>query len=924
MAKQKDKPDINVGQKGRVVSKRIVEEMKTSYIDYSMSVIVSRALPDVRDGLKPSQRRILVAMNDLGLHSKAHYRKSAKIAGDTTGNYHPHGESIVYPTMVKMAQDFSMRYPLVDGQGNFGSIDGDPPAQMRYTEARMTKLTQEVLKGLDKGTVLYTPNYDGTTLEPTVLPSAYPNILCNGADGIAVGMATKIPPHNLGEVVDAVIAMIDKKNQWKGTAIFNKLREDREKKEKIPQVLASKPEDYLQSYTHLDDPKLEEKLDEIKAQLSVTSKQNEEETPKDEGPVTLYPQFESDISIDELISIIPAPDFPTGASVYDQEEIKEAYATGRGRILIRAKASIEETKGGKFQIIITEIPYQVNKAHMIEKIANLVKNKRVEGISDLRDESNREGIRVVIDLKKSATPKTVLNKLYKYTELQKSFNANMIALVDGQPQTLTLKQILELFLTHRIEVNIRRFEYELSQNKYRSHILEGLQKALDFLDEVISTIRASKTQEKAKDNLIKKFQFTEVQAQAILDMQLRRLAALERQKIEDEYKEIKKTIKGIEEILTDDGKILDVVKNELTEIKEKYGDDRRTKVYKGKVDEIAEEDLVAEEETFVTLSNAGYIKRMPPSTYHTQKRGGKGITGAKTKEGDYIEHAVTCSTHDDIIFFTNQGKAYTAKAYDIPEFGRTAKGIPVINLINIEQDELITSLLKRDKRGFGKGIHDGEKVEGETKEEKEKSVNYKYLFFATKKGTVKKTKLSEFESIRSNGLISIKLEKEDELGWVVPTTGEDEIILITKFGRSIRFKEEDVRDTGRNTMGVRGIQFKESDDEVVSMEVVESNNDILLTISENGMGKMTKLSEYPTQGRAGQGVYTFRVTGKTGKLVVARIIKDKNETEIVMISKNGVVIRISTKDIAQLKRQTSGVRVMRMDDGDSVSSIAIL
>lgn len=921
MAKAKEKQEIDVAPKGKIVSKRIVDEMKSSYIDYSMSVIVSRALPDVRDGLKPSQRRILVAMNDLGLHPTSHYRKSAKIAGDTTGNYHPHGETIVYPTMVKMAQEFSMRYPLVDGQGNFGSIDGDPPAQMRYTEARMTKIAQELLRGLDKGTVVYTPNYDGTTLEPTVLPSAIPNILCNGVDGIAVGMATKIPPHNLGEIIDATISMINKKNKWEGTAIFNKLRKAREKKEKIPQVLQAKPQDYLESYTHSDDPKLEEKLEEIRSQLSVTSKETEEEKPESEGPVTLYPQFESDITVDELLEIIPAPDFPTGASVYDQEQIKEAYATGRGRVLIRAKASIEETKGGRFQIIVTEIPYQVNKAHMIEKIADLVKNKRVEGISDLRDESNREGIRVVIELKKTATPKTVLNKLYKYTELQKAFNANMIALVDGQPQTLTLKKILELFLSHRIEVNIRKLEHELSQSKYRAHILEGLKKALDFLDEVIATIRGSKTQEDAKKNLIKKFEFTDVQAQAILDMQLRRLAALERQKIEDEHKEIKKRIKEIEEILGQDDLILGIIKTELTEIKEKFGDKRRTKVYKGKVDEIAVEDMVAEEETFVTVSNAGYIKRMPPSTYHTQKRGGKGVTGAKTKEGDFIKHAITCSTHDDLIFFTNQGKAYTAKAYDIPEFGRTAKGIPVINLINIEQDELITSLLKKDKRGFGKSLHDVEEAGEKSKKQQEK---YKFLFFATKKGTIKKTELSEFENIRSNGLISIRLENEDELGWVLPTTGEDQIVLITMDGRSIRFNEKDVRQTGRNTMGVRGIQFKKDSDEVVSMEVIESDEDLLLTISENGLGKMTKLSEYPTQGRAGQGVFTFRVTDKTGSVMVATIIKNKEETELVVISKNGVVIRMSTKDIAQLKRQTSGVRLMRMAKDDQVSSLALL
>jgi DNA gyrase subunit A len=906
-----------------------------------MSVIVSRALPDVRDGLKPSQRRILVVLNDLGLSPTSHYRKSAKIAGDTTGNYHPHGESIVYPTMVKLAQDFSMRYQLVDGQGNFGSIDGDPPAQMRYTEARMKKLTQEMLKNLDKGTVLYTPNYDGMTLEPTVLPSAFPNILCNGADGIAVGMATKIPPHNLGEIIDALQSMIRRKNKWEGTAIYNKLRLDREKKEKIPQVLESRAENYLESYTHKDDPKLEEKLAEIKEKLSVSNKINEEKDPKTEGPITLYPQFESNITVDDLVEYIPGPDFPTGALAYDQSEIKNAYATGRGRILIRAKAMIEESKGGKFRIIITEIPYQVNKAHMIEKMAGLVKNKRVEGISDIRDESNREGIRVVIDLKKTAQPKTVLNKLYKYTELQKSFSANMIALVDGQPQTLTLKRILELFLTHRLEVTIRKYEFQISQSKYRLHILEGLRKALDHLDEVISTIRKSKTQDEAKENLIEKFKFSDVQAQAILDMQLRRLAALERKKIADEYKETKAKIKGMEEILADPSKVLTVIKDELTEMKKKHSDPRRTKMYKGKVDEIAEEDMVAKEETFVTLSKAGYIKRTPPSTYQIQKRGGKGITGAKTKEGDYIEQAITCNTHDDIIFFTNRGRAFDIKAFEVPEFGRNAKGIPVVNLINLDQDELITTLLMKGEHGFGtsendidikedidkkpaKGDTSKTSAQGSASGRKKKPKNSKYLFMATKNGTVKKTAISEFENIRSNGLISIKLEKDDELGWVVPTTGRDEIILVSKYGRSIRFKEKDVRHTGRNTMGVRGIAFKEEDDEVVSMQFVEDNKDLLLVISENGMGKMTKLSGYPTQGRAGQGVFTFRVKPKTGNVVVSKIIKNKDDTEIVLISKKGIVIRVGTKGIAQLGRQTSGVKIMKLNKGDAVAAIAVL
>lgn len=921
----KNEPKETTKKHVNIVERSIVDEMKESYIDYSMSVIFSRALPDVRDGLKPSQRRILVVTNDLNLYPNAKYRKSAKIAGDTTGNYHPHGETIVYPTMVKLAQEHNMRYLLIDGQGNFGSIDGDPPAQMRYTEARMTKITQEMLRDLNKGTVEYTPNYDGTKLEPWVLPSAIPNLICNGADGIAVGMATKIPPHNLTEVVDALTDMIEKGNSWKGTAIYNTLRKDREKKEKIPQTLKENPKDLLESYVDTNAKDIEAEFEGLRQQLSVSDNKTEEDKPAKEGPVTLYPPFESDITIEELMNHIPGPDFPTYGLVYDQKEIMNAYATGRGRILTRAKASITEGSGGKYQIIVTEIPYQVNKAHMVEKIAHLVKTKRIEGIADLRDESNREGIRVVIDLKKSAQPKTVLNKLYKYTEMQKAFNANMIALVDGQPRTLSLKQILEHFLSHRIAVVIRKFEFELAQARYRAHILEGLKIALDNLDEVIATIRASKTQEDAKDNLIKKFDLSEVQAQAILDMQLRRLAALERQKIEEEYKEVLKSIKEIDALLSSPEKILEHIKDGLKEIRDNFGDERRTKVYKGKVDEIAEEDLVAAEDTFVTVSNSGYIKRMPPSTYKVQNRGGKGVVGATTKEGDYIEHAITCNTHDTIVLFTNQGKAFEITAYEIPESSRTAKGLPIVNLVQLEQDEQVTALLSRSK----KGLSDADQTqEGQTKndEKPKKKIErkpYKYLFMATINGTVKKTKLSEFDSIRSNGLISIKLDQGDQLKWVRPSTGRDEIMLVTSYGRSIRFNEKDVRPTGRNTRGVRGIAFKKDADEVISMDIVREEEDMLLTISENGYGKMTLLSEYPLQGRAGQGVFTFRVNEKTGNLVVARIL-DHPDRELVLISRHGQVIRSELKQIAKLKRHTSGVRVMRLNKGDTVAAMALM
>ncbi len=954
---KKEEVSYETPEGGRIVERSIIDEMKSSYIDYSMSVIVSRALPDVRDGLKPSQRRVLVVLNDLGLLPNAKYRKSAKICGDTTGNYHPHGESIVYPTMVKLAQDFNMRYRLVDGQGNFGTIDGDPPAQMRYTEARMTKYTQSLLKDLEKGTVSFIPTYDGTNLEPTVLPSSFPNLLCNGAEGIAVGMATKIPPHNLREVVDAMVAMIDRGNAWNGNAIYNTLRKERESKERIPHTLSQTPKDLLESYIHADDPDAEVKMQEIRDRLAEASKakshqqsdtapsipsSSTEVSPQDtentvgasdsvtpatsfssETVTTVYPDFESEMTVEEIMQFIPGPDFPTYGQIYDRKEILNAYATGRGRILMRAKAAIVENKSGRFDIIITEIPYQVNKAHLVEKIADLVKEKRVEGISGLRDESNREGMRIVVELKKAVQPKTVLNKLYKYTEMQKAFNANMIALVDGQPRILTLKQLLEHFLSHRLQIVIRRYEFEIAQAKYRGHILEGLKIALDHLDEVIATIRASKTQEDAKENLIKKFDLTEVQAQAILDLPLRRLAALERQKIEDELKDILKTIGALEALLASPDQILKNIKDELVELKEKLGDDRRTKVFKGQVDDIEEEDLIAAEETFVTVTSAGYIKRTPPDTYKVQNRGGKGISGATTKEDDYIAHAITCNTHDTIVFFTTRGKAFELRAFEIPEYGRQAKGIPIVNLVQLEQDELVTALLTRGKKGIvdEDQVQEGQAdADGKVKQEKQP---YKYLFMATKKGTVKKTDLSEFDSIRSNGLVAIKLDAGDGLQWVRPSTGTDDIILVSKYGRSLRFNEKDVRETGRNTRGVRGIAFKKEDDELVSMDIIRSEENVLLTISENGYGKMTPLKEYPRLGRARQGVFTFRVNTKTGNLVVARIL-DHPERELVLISRHCQVIRASLQQIPKLGRQTSGVRVMRMKNEDAVAAMALM
>lgn len=894
---------------GEIVNRSIVKEMKSNYLDYSMSVIVSRALPEVKDGLKPSQRRILVAMNDISLKPTAKYRKSSKVVGDTSGNYHPHGDAAIYTTMVKLAQDFSTRYPLVDGQGNFGTVDGDPAAAMRYTEARMTKVSDQMLNDLNKGTVTFVPNYDGTRLEPTVLPSMIPNLLINGSDGIAVGMATKIPPHNLREVVKALREMIAKGNQSKLNAKYNEYRIAREEQEAIPKTLNSKPESFLENY--IQDTTLEDNPETEKLQVELAA----------EG-TTLYPMFESDISPNDLIKYVPGPDFPLGGTIYDQKEILNAYATGRGRILQRAKAVIEEdTKASRMHIIITEIPYQVNKATLIQKIADLVKDKKVEGIADIRDESNlKEGIRVVVILKKSAQPKTVLNKLYKYTQMQSAFNANMIALVDREPETLSLKRMLELFISFRISVVIRRYEYDLAEARYRGHILEGLLKALDVLDEVIATIRASKTQEDAKTALIEKFDFTDVQAQAILDMQLRRLAALEREKLKDEYDEISSKIKEFNTILASEDKILGVIDDELKMVAESYGDDRRTEVVKGRVGEFSETDLIKEEDVFVTISHAGYIKRVTPSTYKSQKRGGKGVIGASMKDGDYIEHAFFCSTHDDLLLFTNHGRVFATKVYEVPEAGRTAKGTPLVNLIQLQQEELVTSVLPQGKAGV---MGEEEIQEGQDKKGVVKPEDFKYLFMATKNGTVKKTKLAEFENIRSTGLISINLDKDDELKWVKPTTGKDDIMLVSTEGRSIRFNEKDVRETGRATRGVRGMKFKSETDEIVSMHAVRSDENQIFTLSEKGYGKMTPLSEYSTQGRGGTGVYTFRVKDKTGNVAVARVL-DHPEKEIVIISEAGQVIRSEVKSIPSQSRQTSGVKVMTLKAGDVVAAMAVL
>lgn len=852
--------------------RNIAQEMRSAYINYAMSVIVARALPDVRDGLKPVQRRIIYSMFKLGILPSGGYKKSARTVGDVIAKYHPHGDVAVYDAMVRMAQDFNMRYLLIDGQGNFGSIDGDSPAAMRYTESRLQKISLELTNGLNKNTVDYIANYDGNTVEPKLMPANIPALLLNGADGIAVGMATKIPPHNLGELVDAIKLGIEK-----GKAEYKK---DAQSKY------------HEQIHTEADLHKL-------------TSDR--------------FPEFTTEVELSDLLKIIPGPDFPTGAQIYDAAAIAEVYATGRGRVLMRAVAAIEEIKGGKFQIVITELPYQVNKARLVAKIADLVKEKRIEGISDIRDESNRVGMRVVIDIKRDGKPKTILNKLFKYTEMQKSFSANMLALVNGEPKVITLKHYLELYVSHRQEIIIREREYELAKAREREHILEGLMIALDHLDEVIKTIRESKDAEIAKSNLMTRFKLSDIQAQAILDMQLRRLAALERQKIEEEYKQIKKTIAELLDILSKPERVIKIISEQLAEIKEKFADKRRTKVFKGKIGEFNEEDLVADEQVVVTVSEKGYIKRVKADIYQLQNRGGIGKKAMTTREDDAVKHIFTCSTHDDILFFTNKGRVFIQKVYDIPEFGRTAKGQAIINLINIDTNELVTSILTKGKAG--KIIDEDIAQEGEQKLKETKE--FKFLFMATARGTVKKTAITEYENIRSNGLIAIKLDAGDELAWVKPTTGDTDIILVTREGRSIHFAESDVRDTGRASMGVRGIKMKSETDRVISADVLRSKENLLLTISEMGFGKVTNIQQFTKQNRGGQGIFASRVTEKTGKLVAARLL-DHPGAELLIMSAHGQAVRIKTTALPERNRQTSGVHLIRIKGDDKVAAVAIV
>ncbi|MBP9752082.1 MAG: DNA gyrase subunit A [Candidatus Moranbacteria bacterium] len=807
---------------GRIDPRQITDEVRQSYLDYAMSVIVSRALPDVRDGMKPVHRRILYSMWSTGLRANAKFRKSATVVGEVLGKWHPHGDSAVYETMVRMAQDFSLRYPLVHGQGNFGSLDGDGAAAYRYTEAKLSAIAEEMLIDIDKDTVDFIPNFDGVHMEPTVLPAKLPQLLLNGTVGIAVGMATNIPPHNLNELVDGICHLID------------------------------------------------------------------------------HP----DAGVDDLVQFVKGPDFPTGGIIYNTKDIREAYATGKGKIATRAKAEIVETKAGLFQIIVTEITYQTNKSALIEKIADLVKEGRLMGIRDLRDESDKDGVRIVVELKKEAYPQKVLNQLYTLTDLQKNFNVNMLALVDGiDPQILNLKSILEHYIVHREKVVTRRAQYELAKAKDRAHILEGLKKALDFIDQVIETIRKSPTKEEAHANLMKKFKLSDRQSTAILEMRLQTLAGLERKKIEDELDEKYKIIKELETLLASKTKIFALVKSELLELRDKFGDERKTKVVRSGIGEFKQEDLVPNEEAIITISEDGYIKRMNPTVYRVQKRGGKGVIGAVAKDEDRISMVITLQTHDDLMFFTNTGKIFQLKAYEIPESSRTAKGAAVVNFIQISPEEKITEMVS-----FRKGS------------------DAKYLFMATRQGTIKKTKIEDFENVRRSGLIAINLDKGDVLGWVKLTAGSDEIIMTTRDGQAIRFKEGDVRPMGRSAAGVRGIKLGEGD-EVVGMDKVAKGEKglELLILSQNGLGKRSDLKHYKVQKRGGSGIKTMKVTPKTGKLVGAMITSMANiEDDLILTSEKGTIIRIPFKSVPLLSRVTQGVRVMKPAPGDRVGAFTIL
>lgn len=809
---------------GKIQPVEIIEEMQRSYLDYAMSVIVARALPDVKDGLKPVHRRIIYAMQRLGITHSAHYTKSAKVVGEVLGKYHPHGDTPVYEAMVRMAQDFAMRYPLIDGQGNFGSVDGDSPAAMRYTEARLAAISEALLYDLDKNTVDMVDNFDGSLQEPVFLPSVLPNLLINGTSGIAVGMATNIPPHNLTEVVDAAIHLI-------------------------------------------------------------------------ENP---------DATVENLMEFVKGPDFPTGAQIYNVEEITTAYATGRGKVLMRAKADIEETKGGKFQIVVTEIPYQVNKAVLVTRIADLVKDKKLDGISDLRDESDRKGLRVVVELKRDARPKSVLNNLYKLTALQQSFPVNMVALVDGTPQTLTLKMILSEFIKHRRNVITRRSQFELEEARKRAHILEGLKIAVDNIDEVISTIRKSADANVAKTNLMQKFKLTDIQAQAILDMQLRRLAALERQKIEDELKATLIEIARLVDLLAHPEKILTVAKDELKTLKEKFGDDRKTRVFKQKLGEFSEEDLIPNEPTIVTITVGGYVKRQEIGSFRTQRRGGKGISGITTKEEDIVAQLFATNNHDNLLFFTDRGRVFQLKVYELPESSRVSKGVAIVNLLDLSQEEKVLSILPVKKTKTG-----------------EESLA-KFVMMATKNGVIKKTAITQYEAIRRSGIIAIKLTPADQLRWAKLTKGDDMVMLVSKKGKSIKFAETDVRPMARDTMGVRGIKIQAGDD-LIGMDIItkEDTKTELLVITDRGIGKKTSVDAWPKQLRGGVGVKAASLTEKTGDICTAQILS-KDDEGIILTSQRGQVMRTTLRSVPRLTRDTQGVIIMRLSGTDKVAAATIV
>ena len=796
----------------KIIQHEIHDEMKNSYIDYAMSVIVGRALPDVRDGMKPVHRRILYGMSQLGVTPDKPYKKSARIVGEVMGKYHPHGDSSIYDAMVRMAQDFSMRYPLVDGHGNFGSIDGDSAAAQRYTEARMSDFSLQMLRDIGKETVDFTPNFDGEEMEPVVLPSRYPNLLVNGANGIAVGMATSIPPHNLGEVIDATVHIID----------------------------------------------------------------------------------EPDCSVDSLMKYVKGPDFPTGAMILGKQGIRDAYRTGTGKIKVRAVCEIEENSRGRSHIIVSEIPYAVNKARLIEKIAELIKDKNIDGISDIRDESNREGMRIVIELKREANPQITLNQLYKHTQLQDNFSCILLALVNGEPKILNLYEILNEYLQFQKEVVTRRTQYDLAKAEARAHILEGLRIALDNIDEIIRIIRSSYND--AKQKLMESFGLTDVQAQAILDMRLARLQGLEREKIENEYQDLMDQISYYHAILADEGLLMGVIRAELLEIKDKYGDKRRTKLAPDASD-FEEEDLIEEEQVAITLTHLGYLKRVPADTYRAQRRGGKGITGLTTRENDFVRDIIITSTHDQMMFFTNSGKAYRLKAYEIPEASRTARGTPAVNFLKLMQRERITSLIP--VRNFEED---------------------KYLVMVTRNGVIKKTAIADYNTNRTNGIIAIKLKDGDQLIDVQQTNGNAMIIIVTKKGKCITFSEDDVRPMGRNASGVRAIRL-DKDDEVVSMCLADRNQE-LLVVTENGFGKRTSVKEYKPQDRGGKGLLTYDKTkfAKTGYLIGATVVDDSDE--VMLINSDGIIIRIRADEVSELRRTTQGVKIMRVGEDAKIVSMA--